>query len=731
MRSYGNDPQAHIIYRYTGQEWDEETGLYNYHARLYDLNIGRFYQLDPKAQYFSPYKYAGNSPVSLVDPDGEIAFLPFLIIGGALIGGYLGGAAANDDWNPIDWDWKDANTYIGLGGGAIAGAFTPVAFSGSVVALGGGIAGKVGTTVLAGGGAYLMTSADNKNWNPAKWEWSRPKTWSAIFQGASTGPGIVCGVSSVHTFAKSFSATRKATAFLTVSYLSGGGVAYYGGVKVNEGKLGFWQWDWTNPATLSALVDGFGGSIGWTQGSVEIFRDVDKMVKNYKTLMQPKHFSPQATYQLGSLLTKMPTSKKQVFKAILKDPKHPLYKVVASGVMAYFKGSSANEDFAFWNWKDEFSTYEGVLNGIFLGKDTHDMLMSARDAKTKKRAASNSRKKRSLNYVKSHKDQLTNTNRSKSSNIKHLTESLLFNTIPPINQSNVSYKEGSEKPNLNIQDNYCDNVSSGSSRLQFWPINLVKRVGVSMLSFLPTSRILMPSLKSKNYVPQPESLVKQQPPVTATETSPTFLETGDQWLKNTDMTGNLMWGILLVRKWTGYRPATTTKVLAHDLEISTTELNIWATTLVSEFMDTLLSHAQACGIRTVASSVLEDFILHLKVIKSVHQKLSAGQLKAIPQLLCEQMVQQHINQIASASTQAQANKLLTRITKDIPKLQQQLLQQQQEWLSRKQCLLGMTTSSPLNNTKRADINTLKQAISSVPHQGSKQLLQQQRGLGGN
>jgi RHS repeat-associated protein len=76
MRSYGNDPTAGIFYRCTGQEWDEETGLYNYHARLYDPDIGRFYQPDPREQYFSPYKYVGNSPaVSLIDPDGEMSFV--------------------------------------------------------------------------------------------------------------------------------------------------------------------------------------------------------------------------------------------------------------------------------------------------------------------------------------------------------------------------------------------------------------------------------------------------------------------------------------------------------------------------------------------------------------------------------------------------------------------------------------------------------------------------------
>ena len=91
---------------YLGQEWDEEVCLYNYHARLYDPSIGRFYQMDPKEQYFSPYKYAGNSPVSMVDPDGQVAFIiPLVIAGaGAIVGGYLGGAAANKQWNPAGWN---------------------------------------------------------------------------------------------------------------------------------------------------------------------------------------------------------------------------------------------------------------------------------------------------------------------------------------------------------------------------------------------------------------------------------------------------------------------------------------------------------------------------------------------------------------------------------------------------------------------------------------------------
>ena len=53
--------------------------------------------MDAKEQYASPYKYAGNSPVFMFDPDGNIAIL-VVAIGFSIAGAYLGGAAANDDW---------------------------------------------------------------------------------------------------------------------------------------------------------------------------------------------------------------------------------------------------------------------------------------------------------------------------------------------------------------------------------------------------------------------------------------------------------------------------------------------------------------------------------------------------------------------------------------------------------------------------------------------------------
>lgn len=60
-----------LRYLYTGQEWDRELGLYNYHARQYDPSLGRFYTPDSAHQFPSPYAYVGNNPIVSVDKTGN------------------------------------------------------------------------------------------------------------------------------------------------------------------------------------------------------------------------------------------------------------------------------------------------------------------------------------------------------------------------------------------------------------------------------------------------------------------------------------------------------------------------------------------------------------------------------------------------------------------------------------------------------------------------------------
>jgi RHS repeat-associated protein len=59
-------------FRYTGRDFDAETGLYYYRARYYDPNTGRFLSEDP-VQFdsgFNFYSYVGNTPTGAFDPSG-------------------------------------------------------------------------------------------------------------------------------------------------------------------------------------------------------------------------------------------------------------------------------------------------------------------------------------------------------------------------------------------------------------------------------------------------------------------------------------------------------------------------------------------------------------------------------------------------------------------------------------------------------------------------------------
>ncbi len=66
-------------YKYNGKELFEDLQWLNYGARFYDPAVGRWWSRDPKAEKgygWSPYVYTFDSPIGLLDPDGNWPWEP-------------------------------------------------------------------------------------------------------------------------------------------------------------------------------------------------------------------------------------------------------------------------------------------------------------------------------------------------------------------------------------------------------------------------------------------------------------------------------------------------------------------------------------------------------------------------------------------------------------------------------------------------------------------------------
>ncbi|XP_055592518.1 uncharacterized protein LOC129744147 [Uranotaenia lowii] len=258
-RKYGEDRSGQISYLYTGHEWDEETGLYNFHSRLYDPEIGRFYQVDMKEQYFSPYVYAGNHPIATIDGDGQLAML-LLSIMLALLGAYLGAAGANNSWNPSEWNWKSSSTWLAIIGGAFSGALLPANMVSSfsyLVGLGLSINTSISVLLASGlGFSYFAMAAANNDWNPNKWDYKAPKTWNAFFGGVSTAAFVIQNPSSLYEGFTAISSSVGQGLYVGGKFVLSAGFAYIFGVLQQNGEFDISKWNFTDPDLYFNMLNG-------------------------------------------------------------------------------------------------------------------------------------------------------------------------------------------------------------------------------------------------------------------------------------------------------------------------------------------------------------------------------------------------------------------------------------------------------------------------------------------
>lgn len=349
MRKIVTDESAEISYKFNGKELDDEMQTYNFHARFYDPLLGRFLQIDPESQYFSPYKFSGNSPISFVDPDGEFGFI--LAFGLAFAGAYLGGAAANDRWLFWKWDWQDHSTYLGMTAGGITGFLAPLGAAASIA-----VVGKIGTAASGVVVAYFFASASASSFDPKEWKWESPKLYFELFNGAVMGAGIIGNVASIHDISSKLNGISKA-AFLSYSYGSAA-ACVYGGISMENDNWNIFTWEkdyFSNPKTYKAMITGFDFGVTLPVHLVIVY----KTGKSFITSLSFSCSLPDLSHaRVKALLNG------------LRDPQHPFYKVAGVTLLTYLAASEENKDFNPANWKNTYATYQAAFIGMMRGIQT-------------------------------------------------------------------------------------------------------------------------------------------------------------------------------------------------------------------------------------------------------------------------------------------------------------------------------------------------------------------------
>ena len=90
--------------RYRGYVYDQETGFYYLQSRYYDPTVCRFINADCYASTghgiagYNMFAYCNNSPVSQLDPNGEIAITTVILIGSAVLGAISAGYTAYKEY---------------------------------------------------------------------------------------------------------------------------------------------------------------------------------------------------------------------------------------------------------------------------------------------------------------------------------------------------------------------------------------------------------------------------------------------------------------------------------------------------------------------------------------------------------------------------------------------------------------------------------------------------------
>ncbi|MGE8513892.1 MAG: RHS repeat-associated core domain-containing protein, partial [Chryseobacterium culicis] len=101
---------GYYSYKYNGKEL-QETGMYDYGARMYMPDVGRWGVIDPRSQYtHEAYSYVWNNPISFWDPTGMQGELAYPDRDGRKDGEFWKDSDGEFYWDAKNSVWKDFNS---------------------------------------------------------------------------------------------------------------------------------------------------------------------------------------------------------------------------------------------------------------------------------------------------------------------------------------------------------------------------------------------------------------------------------------------------------------------------------------------------------------------------------------------------------------------------------------------------------------------------------------------
>ena len=253
-------------------------------GRIYDPILGRMlspdrFVPDPlSTQGYNRYSYVFNNPLRYSDPSGDLPVLIGMAVG-AVVGGYLGGAAVNNTFSIAQWE-RDGETVGGIIQGAMFGLFLGAG-------IGAGVAGNFGTvfqSVLQSSGikSGLLSGGINAmyNYDSEQDFWTTMGYFGSGFAGGALGAGVntllgmgVSGLGNTGVFALSLDENESATFRQYAQKFVSGALAAYAGTSV-FGEVNYMTksdggYIFSNPAN----PDWYGGAKAWRQGWLNLASD--------------------------------------------------------------------------------------------------------------------------------------------------------------------------------------------------------------------------------------------------------------------------------------------------------------------------------------------------------------------------------------------------------------------------------------------------------------------------